>query len=323
MNDIKLIDSLVNSWAFGGENIPDGLKQGPSVSPGVTPGIPTGMVHPSYFTIFTPTTISEFTTTTGIVSNTNIQFYLAPAASSGMNKVVEIQESVMALQLYESLSLNWTSTVAISGTWFISGFDRYYRQLAFQRTYSNSTGANFNHGIKFVTNAYFVPSASLSTAVAITLNLSNLIELPYTDYGFAGNFINLVGNQSSTDAAFPQYVVKQAFPNYSYFQNNFKYIPATWKSNITPTKGRPRPLIDPTVSNTSIFGKYFIGMQLLYGFNNTPRALEQFAGAPDLSNTWDPSSGLYGADTQPQFGATEQSIYGRANNIIGWKGWVG
>jgi hypothetical protein len=319
----QILDKLANSYAYGGTNIPDGLRQGDAVSDTVSPGIPTGMVHPSYIFVPAVETLSTFNLGGSIGSGTVCQFLLATAGSQlPATKITQIENSETVLQLNSPLSLAWDSTPNISGTFYVSGYDRYLRKMSFARTVTSVGSGNFYHGIYYVTNVTFVPSATLSSGVLINLSTSTVMELPYTDYGFAGNLISVVGSIQGQPAQ-PYYLAADGADSTFYYKNGFIYYPASWKNNVTQFTGKPRPLINLALPGSDTLIQNFVVNQLVNGFENTKGQLAEYAGTPNLSNSWDPSTGLYPADTQPQFQPTEESIFGRANNITGWKGWVG
>ena len=108
----QILDKLANSYAYGGTNIPDGLRQGDAVSDTVSPGIPTGMVHPSYIFVPAVETLSTFSLSGSIGSGTVCQFLLATAGNQlPATKITQIENSETVLQLNSPLNPKLSSTV--------------------------------------------------------------------------------------------------------------------------------------------------------------------------------------------------------------------
>ena len=177
--------------------------------------------------------------------------------------------------------------------------------------------------IYLITNIEIIPTQVLGSAVTVTIQTSSFAELLFTDYAFSGNLITAT---SGTAIINPLTAGKESVtvPTDVVLYVLYPYLPATWDGLVTNIAGRPRPLLSLNVSDQTILlasDASQIVTQIVYGFNDTQFTLSSFLNTPvPLKNVF--TGGVYPGDDVPIFTPSVQSVFGRTNSTLNWKGWA-
>lgn len=319
------IDYLTNSIAISGANVPDGVRQGNFNLYGLpNAGVPTGLVHSYNSGLKASVTIATVTMPIG-GQNKTYTLSLADNLVPGSTQITNLQNNVTALQLDAPRALALTSSINLNLTVNVSGFDRFYAPISFSRSITGLAGLPIliDSGIYLITNIEIIPTQVLGSAVTVTIQTSSFAELLFTDYAFSGNLITAT---SGTAIINPLTAGKESVtvPTDVVLYVLYPYLPATWDGLVTNIAGRPRPLLSLNVSDQTILlasDASQIVTQIVYGFNDTQFTLSSFLNTPvPLKNVF--TGGVYPGDDVPIFTPSVQSVFGRTNSTLNWKGWA-
>lgn len=308
------IDYLINSYSFSGTNRPDGIREG-NVSPTSFPnsGIPSGLVQSYPINLLGKSELSTLDLSenaTGIFPFTDL-----------LAIPINIQNNVKGIQFDYPRALEVSVSAAVVFTINISGFDRFYNQISFGRTFT-STGNEtllIDSGIFILTHAEIESAAPLANDCTFILSTSGYAELLYTDCGYSGNLISVTRDRTSTpDFLGPQAVEDVEFSSETLF-STLNYYPASWNKNVGYFEGRPRPLLLMSPNNQNSPSNSVV-TQIIWGIDNTVEQLNTFQTETyPIDNQL--INGAYVGDDAPVFGASVFAVYGRQNNVTNWKGW--
>jgi hypothetical protein len=307
------IDQILKTNTLSGTNFPDGVRVGTFDMPNINAvGIPTGLVYPSKIEMSASYPVATIAT---LSVSQPTQLPLGPSVGANSKIIRMADTGEFGVQLDSPRGLCFASSDAtLQGTIYISGYDRYWKKIAFTKEIGAIPTFDIPCGIFVVTNISFTP-VSVAPSSSLTIFTSAFAELPLTDYGWQSNTI-FMGYTLDGTAKAPPFTAEygNSSTTFYYYQNNIVYIAAAWDTPVSASSP-PRPLVAfSPVSNssqTSVAVKSRV-LQVCYGFNSTVGSLNRFSTTCN-----------YSSDGKVVYGATQEAVYGRANNTIGWKGWVG
>lgn len=337
MTDFDIINNLINQTSFGGSTFLDGVREGDFLlNTESNLGVATGIAHQTKIdAVQSLNLITQVTVPAGTTANTVLYAELAPG-----NTPINMVDGELAIKINYACGLVWlvADGNAIDGKVIISGYDQYLNKMCVERTW-NQTGGSLEQlidvGILYLSSIAFVPSADVVNEMSYGFVESNFVELPYTDYGFAGNlnsaiYIRPDAVLAPLNVAYVETNSPGAFGG-SYFTMNRAYLPATWKENIKKDEGRARPLLPvrfgtdtdaPPLRNTDNSTTIVVS-QSVFGFKSSAETFHKFGSNQPLSNAYDPNLGIYPGDFAPSFETNYESVYGRLYPTDGWTGWKG
>lgn len=208
--------------------------------------------------------------------------------------------------------LDCPRTVSVSGdvafsSVLISGFDVFNQKVTCSGA-PTPTKFTSVRAFKAITSILVTPVGSTSTT--ITASTEDGFELPFNDYGYQSNLINVIGDGS----VFLDGVKWEAYMNYSAATTSpvldGSYAPAQWPANFSANSGSPRPII--TFSPSGIFypsgRKAITFLMSAYSF-------------PTIPSYQDPASP---PQVNPEYLENNfNNAFGAPNYSVGWVGYRG
>lgn len=246
MTTTEQMDFILNQTEPSGSNYPSGYRQGDFFLPeSGAQGVPVGMVHP-FVAINIPATPVTPLTTINVTEETSFFLPLGnitPVANAISLVYPDDGSPYLEMTIPRGVTI-FTNNGATAGTVIFSGEDDYKNPMVWQQTISDFPSIN-GRVPKKIFSAYVTVSSYGGDAV-FSLNITDEIELPYTDYNITSEGTPFILSATLTNPAPSEYPVVPdliQIPDTNSYAFNFSYAPATWTTPLTLENGLPRPVI--------------------------------------------------------------------------------
>lgn len=261
------LDFIMKQNEPSGSNYPSGYRQGSFFLPEESAqGVPIGMVHPfvckNIPQIPGDPILSVDVTEAG-------SFFLKLGDITPVENAIRVvypSNSSPYLELHIPRGLTIvTSDDSTVGNVIFSGEDQYQNLMVWEQNITDTVN-NSGRIPKKLFSAY-VTVDTFGDDATFGLNLTNTIELPYTDYGLGADVCPLilaapVALQESLSAPIPNLV---SVGSTSTYQFNFIFTGANWETPLTLGSGLPRP----TINSDDWDGTDITILLINFGFENT------------------------------------------------------